>query len=99
MTLTIGKRSEQSNPGSSTNQTPVNTGTEQQLRESPQYEEITTGHVNQAGPSGVDGIVGNVTSPYVNVPISEIRGQPQPLRPNSLATEGIASSTDYEIPH
>ena len=27
-----------------------------------------------------------------------IRNQPQPSRPNSIATEGIASSTDYEIP-
>ena len=70
MTLTIGKRSEQSNPDSSTNRTPVNTWIEQQMTEPPQYEEIITGHVNQAGPSGADGIVGKVTSPYVNIPIS-----------------------------
>ena len=38
--------------------------------EQPQYEEINTGHLNQAGPSGVDGITGNLTSSYVNVPTS-----------------------------
>ena len=70
MTFTVGKSSGQSYPGSSTNQTPINTEIEQQLTEQPQYEEITTGHVNQAGPSRTDGIVGNVTSPYVNVPAS-----------------------------
>ena len=41
-----------------------------QNTEQPEYEEITTGHVNQAGPSGTDGITGNLTSPYVNVPAS-----------------------------
>ena len=62
LTFTVGKRSVQSNPGFNTNQKPVNTGTEQQMTEPPQYEEITTGHVNQAGPSGADGIEEKVTS-------------------------------------
>ena len=52
------------------NQTPVDKIETDQNTEPAQYEEITTGHVNQAGPSGADGIVGKVTSPYVTVPAS-----------------------------
>ena len=56
--------------GFRTNQTLVDKTDTDQNAEQPQYEEITTGHVNQAGPSGTDGIVGEVTSPYINVPAS-----------------------------
>ena len=93
MTLNIGKRSEQSNPDCSTNQTPVD-NTEKE----PNTEPRDTGYVNQAGPHGTDAIVGNMTSQCVNVPISEISNQSQSSRPNSIATEGIVSSTYYEIP-
>ena len=46
-----------------------NTGIEQNT-EQPYYDEIAEGHVNQAGPSETEGIVGKVTTPYVNVPTS-----------------------------
>ena len=69
MTL-FARNPEQSNPSFPTNvQSSDKTETDQNT-EPPQYEEITTGHVNQAGPSGADGIVENVTSPYINVPAS-----------------------------
>ena len=70
LTCTVGKRSQQSNPGSSTNQPPVDNTVTEQNTEQPYYEDILEGHINEAGPSGTEGIKGTVTSPRVNVPTS-----------------------------